>query len=222
MDGGGNLLGMGSSTTPAMKTVTDSWIFTHRSLIGIACLAPVGLGVLFSRPWLSETAPLALLLDFAGWLFFLAYLTMRIWATLYVGGVKDKILQTTGPYSITRNPLYVGGLCFALSIACFLKSISLAGLAVAAAFAYVAWVIPAEEEVLESIFGESFREYKRGTPRLIPRFSLYTSAPTVETRIRAMRTEAKRLFTASMMPILVFILLHFRNLPWWPHWFLLP
>jgi peroxiredoxin len=82
-----------------------------------------------------------------------------------VGGVKDKVLQTTGPYSITRNPLYVGGFCFALSIAFFLKSSSLALLTLAASAAYVRWVVPAEEEVLESIFGEAFREYKRRTPR---------------------------------------------------------
>ena len=213
---------MSSSATPVTKSVTDSWIFTHRSLIGVACLAPAGLAVIFSRPWIAESSPWALLLDFAGWIFFLSYLGMRIWATLYVGGVKDKVLQTTGPYSITRNPLYVGGFCFALSISCFLKSISLAALTLAASAAYVRWVVPAEEEVLESIFGEAFREYKRRTPRMIPCPGLYAAAPTVEVRIRAMRTEAKRLFTASLMPILAFILLHFRDLPWWPHWFTLP
>ena len=213
---------MSSSATPVTKSVTDSWIFTHRSLIGIACLAPAGLAVIFSKPWIAESSPWALALDLAGWIFFLAYLGMRIWATLYVGGVKDKVLQTTGPYSITRNPLYVGGFCFALSITFFLKSISLALLALAASAAYSRWVVPAEEEVLEGLFGETFREYKRRTPRMIPRFSLYIAAPTVEVRIRAMRTEAKRLFTASLMPILVFVLLHFRDMPWWPHWFVLP
>lgn len=91
-----------------------------------------------------------------------------------------------------------------------------------ASAAYSYWVVPAEEEVLEGLFGETFREYKRRAPRMIPRFSLYTSAPTVEVRLRALRTEAKRLFTASMMPILVFILLYFRDAAWWPHWFTLP
>jgi protein-S-isoprenylcysteine O-methyltransferase Ste14 len=213
---------MASSALPVAKSVTESWIFTHRSWIGVACLAPAGLAVIFSTPWITETSPLALFLDFAGWLLFLAYLAMRLWATLYVGGVKDKILQTTGPYSITRNPLYLGGLCFALSTACFLKSISLVVLTLVASAAYVHWVVPAEEEVLESIFGDAYREYGRRTPRMIPSFSRYTASPTVEVRLRALRTEAKRLFTASMMPILVFCLLHFRNTPWWPHWFTLP
>lgn len=213
---------MSSSATPATKAVTDSWIFSHRSLIGIACLAPAGLAVIFSKPWIAESSPWALVLDFVGWVLFLAYLGMRIWATLYVGGVKDKVLQTSGPYSITRNPLYLGGFCFALSIAFFVKSISLALLTLAASAAYVRWVIPAEEDVLESIFGETFREYKRRTPRMIPRLSLYAAAPTVEVRLRALRTEAKRLFTASMMPMLVLILVHFRDVSWWPRWFTLP
>ena len=213
---------MASSASPVARSVTDSWIFTHRSWIGAACLAPAGLAVIFSKPWLGEDSALALLLDFAGWVFFLAYLAMRVWSTLYVGGVKDKVLQTAGPYSITRNPLYVGGFCFALSIAFFLKSASLAVLTLLAAIAFARWVVPAEEEALESIFGESYREYKRRVPRMLPRPSLYGADATVEVRLRALRTEAKRLFTAAMMPILIFILLHFRNAPWWPHWFMLP
>ena len=213
---------MASSAPPAVKSVTGSWIFTHRSWIGAACLIPAGLAVIFSKPWLSEDAPLALLFDFAGWLLFLAYVGMRVWSTLYVGGVKDKILQTTGPYSITRNPLYVGGFCFALSIAFFLKSASLVVLTLVASIAYVRWVVAAEEEVLESIFGESYREYKRRVPRMLPHPALYSAGPTVEVRLRALRTEAQRLLTAAMMPFLVFCLLHFRNAAWWPHWFTLP
>jgi protein-S-isoprenylcysteine O-methyltransferase Ste14 len=204
------------------KSVADSWIFTHRSWIGVACLVPAGLAVLFSRPWISETAPLALLFDFVGWILFLAYVTLRVWSMLYVGGVKDRILQTTGPYSITRNPLYLGGLCFALSIAFFLKSGTLVAVTVLATFAYVRLVIRAEEEVLEGIFGEAYREYKRRTPRMLPRLSGYRSAPVIEVRPRALRTELQRLLTASLMPILIFVLLHFRAAAWWPHWFNLP
>jgi protein-S-isoprenylcysteine O-methyltransferase Ste14 len=212
---------MASSAPPAAPNVANSWIFTHRSWIGVLCLGPAGLAVVFSKPWIAENTPLALLFDFAAWWLFLAYLTMRIWSTLYVGGVKDQILQTKGPYSITRNPLYVGGFCFSLSIALFLKSITLAGLTLIATAAYVRLVVAAEEKVLEGIFGEAYRDYLRRVPRMIPRFSLYEAGPTVEVRLRALRTEYKRLLAASMMPILVFSLLHFRDAAWWPHWFTL-
>jgi hypothetical protein len=36
----------------------------------------------------------------------------------------------------------------------------------------------------------------------MPRPSLYQSAPTVELRVRALRTEAQRLWTASLVPFL--------------------
>ena len=213
---------MASQAPPAIKSVTDSWTFTHRSWIGAAFLVPAGVAIMLSKPWLNEGAPLALTFDFVGWILFLAYVSLRLWSTLYVGGVKDKILQTSGPYSITRNPLYVGGFCFAFSIAFFLKSVSLVIFALLAAFAYVRWVVAAEEEVLESLFGESYREYKRQVPRVIPDLSLYRAAPTVEVRLRALRTEAQRLWTAALTPFLVFCFLHFRNATWWPHWFTLP
>ncbi len=213
---------MSSSAVRATKSVTDSWIFTHRSWIGVGFLAPAALAVIFSKPWVIEPSPLALFLDYVGWFFFVAYVGIRIWSTLYVGGVKDQILQTSGPYSITRNPLYVGSFCFALSAAFFLKSASLVVLALVAGAVYSRWVVPAEEAVLEDIFGEAYRQYKLRAPRLIPRPSLYQAAPTVEVRLHALRAEAKRLLTASCMPILIFSVLYLRSAPWWPHWFTLP
>lgn len=204
------------------KSISESWIFTHRSWIGVLCLAPVAFGVVFSRPTVSETGAIAFLLDLLGWLFFLAYLGIRIWASLYIGGARDRRLQTLGPYSITRNPLYTGSFCFAVSVACFLKSPSMALVTVIAAVLYVKWVIPAEEEVLLSIFGQEYNHYRRHTPCLIPRPSLYRATASVEVSLRALRTEATRLFTASLMPIVVFYLLHLRSAIWWPHWFRLP
>ncbi|MGA8366368.1 MAG: isoprenylcysteine carboxylmethyltransferase family protein [Candidatus Acidiferrales bacterium] len=190
------------SDFPSRKSATDSWAFRHRGLMGGVCLVPAALAAIFLPPAVADASPAAWLLDLLGWTLFLGYVSMRIWATVYIGGSKDVLLQTSGPYSITRNPLYLGGLCFALSAACFLKSVSVIALTFVAAGIYLRWVIPAEEKVLERIFGQAFVEYRSRTPRLIPRPSLYRSAPTVELNLRAFRTEAQRLWIASLVPFL--------------------
>lgn len=207
---------------PAVKSITQSWAFRRRGLVGGLCLAAAALLSIFGTPYIGDASAVALLLNLAGWLLFLVYAGMRIWATLYIGGSKDRRLQTMGPYSITRNPLYFGSISFALSAACFLKSFTVIALALGVAFFYFRWVIPAEEEVLEGIFGQTYRDYKRRTPRAIPRPSLYRADPTVEVNLRGLRTEAKRLFFASMMPFLLFYALALRQAAWWPRLFHLP
>ena len=204
------------------RSVADSWAFRNRGLLGGLCLAPAVLAAVFGSPWFASVGVFAWTADLLGWLFFLAYVAMRIWATLYIGGAKDRRLQTKGPYSVTRNPLYVGSLCFALSIACFLKSLSVVALTLLASGIYIYWVVRAEEDVLQGIFGAAFTEYLQRTPRVIPRFALYQAAPTVEVNLRAFRTEAQRLLVASSMPFLALFVFQSQRLAWWPHWFRLP
>lgn len=192
-----------SGTTPGRhKSVTDSWAFRHRGLLGGACLVPAALAAIFGAPTVADTGSAAWLLDLLGWALFLGYVSMRIWATLYIGGSKDRRLATAGPYSITRNPLYLGGLCFALSASCFLESVWVIALTLVAVWIYFHWVISAEEEVLEGIFGQAFVAYKQSTPRVIPRFSNYHADPMVEVNVHAFRTEAQRLWVASLMPFI--------------------
>lgn len=201
------------------KSISDSWAFRYRGLLGGLCLAFASLVAILTAPTFADTGAAALILDLLGWALFLAYVTLRIWATLYIGGAKDSRLQTSGPYSITRNPLYLGGLCFALSAACFLKSVSVIVLTGVAAWIYFRWVISAEEEVLEGIFGQAFLEYKRRTPRVIPRLSLYHSAPNIEIKLWSLRTEANRLWAASAMPFVGLHAAQIREALLHSHWF---
>ena len=205
-----------------MKRVSDSLMFKHRGWLGIAFLVPVSIAAIFTLPIIKEDSFLDLLANLLGWICFVLYVTFRIWATLYVGGRKDRELQTEGPYSMTRNPLYFGSFCLALSVTLFLKSFSLLIAALIASFFYASHVIAAEEKVLEGIFGEQYSEYARKTPRLFPNLSLYRGLDSISVNLREVRREAARLWLGALIPLLAELVMHLRVSAWWPHWFSLP
>src|SRR3954452_23050810 len=125
----------------------------------------------------SGIAPEGSLLDWffdtAGWIFLVLYATCRIWATLYVGGRKDREMATDGIYSLTRNPLYLGSTCLALAASMFFQSPLLLILTVLVLAFYLQKVIRSEEAFLRQRFGPAFEAYAARTPRFLPRFSAY-------------------------------------------------
>lgn len=200
-----------------MSAIRESWAFRNRGLLGALLLVPTAALVLLSEPWVAEDSAAGLAMDFAGWVSFVLYVTFRLWATLYIGGKKDTALQTRGPYAMTRNPLYFGSLCFALSIAFFLKSPLLLLVIVALGAIYSGAVIKAEETLLEGKFGDEFRRWSRVTPRIVPSVALLRSEPSVEVNLRGLRKEALRLWGAALLPFIAEVLSHLRAAPWWPH-----
>jgi len=149
-------------------------------------------------------------------------LMWRLWATLFIGGRKDRALQTDGPYSVCRNPLYFGSFCYSISLACFLKSVTF-GAAVLVVFAiYCFLVIRAEEHSLEVRFGEDFRNYCRRTPRLWPRWSGFHTPDQVRVDLKYLKQECVRLARAALLPLALQMVMQLRLHPAWPHWFNLP
>jgi protein-S-isoprenylcysteine O-methyltransferase Ste14 len=75
----------------------------------------------------------------------------------------------SGPYRWVRNPMYIGA--FLLLAGYALCAVSFAALLVAFAMlaAAMLFVLLYEEPSLERRFGESYRTYRRATPRWIPR-----------------------------------------------------
>jgi len=205
-----------------MRKLEDSYAFRLRGKIGKALFAPALIAIIFSRPLIEDGSIADLAMYVTGWLFFTLYMMFRLWATLYVGGRKDSELQTEGPYSITRNPLYVGTFCLALSTACFYKSLSLIVLILIGFIIYSRLVIKAEEGVLEDIFGEQFRRYCERTPRFFPSFARYHSPDTVTVKLIGLRTELKRLWMSVLVPITAAIISRLHTIPSWPDWFRLP
>jgi protein-S-isoprenylcysteine O-methyltransferase Ste14 len=94
-------------------------------------------------------------------------LALRAWAAGHL--MKDKRLAVSGPYSFTRNPLYLGTLVTALGLAAAARSV---GLAVLFAALFAAVYLPAielEEQHLTEIL-QGYREFAARVPLLVPRW----------------------------------------------------
>jgi protein-S-isoprenylcysteine O-methyltransferase Ste14 len=94
-------------------------------------------------------------------------LALRAWAAGHLS--KDQRLATSGPYSFTRNPLYLGTLITALGLAAAARSIFLALLFVALFSLVYLPAIELEEQHLTAILS-GYGEFAARVPLLIPRW----------------------------------------------------
>ncbi|NDV86226.1 isoprenylcysteine carboxylmethyltransferase family protein [Aurantimonas aggregata] len=103
----------------------------------------------------------------------------RVWCTLYIGGRKAAEIVAEGPYSISRNPLYVfssiaAGGAGAATGSIVLGLVFMIGCAVAFRV-----VILREEAYLRDAFGAPFDSYVARVPRFFPDISLFRDVPKI-------------------------------------------
>lgn len=97
----------------------------------------------------------------------------RLWSTLYIGGRKAAELVDKGPYSISRNPLYVFSSIAAAGVGAqtgslFVAAVFLVGCAVAFHV-----VILKEEAFLRQTLGADYLAYLDRVPRFFPAFGKF-------------------------------------------------
>lgn len=85
-------------------------------------------------------------------------------------------LNTTGSYSLVRNPLYLGNFFMGLGIALFAHLWWLTLIYILMFSLYYERIIFAEEAFLREKFGDEYLEWANRTPVFIPRFCQYKSA----------------------------------------------
>jgi protein-S-isoprenylcysteine O-methyltransferase Ste14 len=81
---------------------------------------------------------------------------------------EQHALRTTGPYSLTRHPIYTGLLGMLAGTACVWglgRWVAIVALGVLLAVIK----LRAEERLLERTFGETYQHYRRRIPLLVPR-----------------------------------------------------
>jgi protein-S-isoprenylcysteine O-methyltransferase Ste14 len=152
---------------------------THRIAWSRAVAIVVILLVLFSAPPASLPAWAAELAEMLGYLLLAGAALWRIWCALFIAGNKNGELATSGPYSIVRNPLYLGNFAGVVGFGFAVEQPWLA-VALAAAFAvFYPAVVAREESRLAQIFGERYREYCARVPRWIPDWARYQESATL-------------------------------------------
>lgn len=143
-------------------------------LIYIAAIAiSIALGLFYPLPWIGDL--LGDLLFAAGFvvlfavaaLWFTAIRTMiRAKTTMNPNGVPDHLVKS-GPFGVTRNPMYLANTLLLIGVAFVSGIIWFLPLALIAAFATQKVAIESEEKVLFAKFGKKYRDYTKRVRRWI-------------------------------------------------------
>jgi protein-S-isoprenylcysteine O-methyltransferase Ste14 len=170
-----NIKSFGFTKDTTSHSPISKFVFRNRALLitGIALLTLFTLYADTHSRMLSERqdfilAMIALPLLFVG-------LLVRLWASLYIAHGRNKKLVSSGPYSIIRNPLYLGN-CLSLTGALILTGSASATLVAMTGVALLYYfIIRYEDERLEAHFGDAFIEFKKSVPRVLPRIQGFSS-----------------------------------------------
>jgi protein-S-isoprenylcysteine O-methyltransferase Ste14 len=96
---------------------------------------------------------------------------LRLWAAGHLE--KGREVTASGPYRLTRHPLYVGSSIMGIGFAIASASVAVALLIAVYMMVTVSAAIRSEESHLTEKFGEAYPEYRDGrTPDVSRRFSL--------------------------------------------------
>ena len=115
----------------------------------------------------------------------------RLWCSIYISGYKNSQLITVGPYSVSRNPLYLFTFVGIIGLGLNTETLIVPTSASLAFMMYYPSVITQEEIRLREKHSEAFEAYCRAVPRLIPSFSRIQGPETYVVRPKVFR---RRLF----------------------------
>ena len=149
-----------------------SWVQRWRVPLGFLCGV---LFVVFARPRPQTLA--------AGGVIAVLGLALRAWASGHLR--KNSALATSGPYSYTRNPLYLGSFLLGLGFTVASGQLLLGLLFVALFLGIYLPVMRVEAATLSQLFGQDYTDYARSVPLFFPRLKPYRDARTGATRFDA-------------------------------------
>lgn len=156
------------SVRERLKTLRDRKLY----LLQIGVLFPQFIsGIYFPWPHTTRDSFFTIF----GLILFYAGVALCIWAKLVMKtswgmpaqhdiNRQDKLI-TAGPFSYTRNPIYIGLLLVATGISITLHSWFI--FLIYFLYVYIRKAIATEEKLLDSHFGPEYKAYKQKVPRFI-------------------------------------------------------
>jgi protein-S-isoprenylcysteine O-methyltransferase Ste14 len=110
---------------------------------------------------------------------------------------RAEALNTTGMYSVTRNPLYLGNFVAFLGIAIATKAWWFPVMLALAYWIYIERIIAAEEAFLSRKFGVPYEDWAGRTPIFFPRLALWRAPNRRFSFKSVMRREYNGLFAVA-------------------------
>jgi protein-S-isoprenylcysteine O-methyltransferase Ste14 len=179
------------------------FFFRYRSYIPIPFLL---LLLAVEQPTSSSLAlgVLIVLLGESIRIYSVGYAGLETRATADVGAPQ---LVTSGPYGITRNPIYVGNILIYLGFGIMSNVWWIPVLGFAWFLFQYTFIVKREEGFLSTTFGEAYREYTRNVPRFMPRLSPWKGKSTdqkLDLRM-AIRSERRSFQSLGVTALLIVI-----------------
>ena len=159
------------------RTSLGTYQRLRRLVLAILILTMVT-ALLFGQSVFPPETPIHEAIEMVGVLLIFLGIVGRLWSTLYIGGRKSAEVVTGGPYSVTRNPLYLFSSLAAIGVGAQMGSLVAAvGFGVLCAVAFHI-VILREEKFLSGTMGAPYLAYLAKVPRFFPKLSLYREGDT--------------------------------------------
>jgi protein-S-isoprenylcysteine O-methyltransferase Ste14 len=154
-----------TATDRAEVAIKPPFLFMGALALGALLSLVVPLGPRLASP---NGQALAVGLTFVAIGFALAAFSVRNFrraGTTVVPGEPSTALVVTGPYHVTRNPIYIGLVLMYFGLAIVLTSLWVLLLLIPVLVVLQRGVVEREEDYLERQFGEAYRKYKARVPR---------------------------------------------------------
>ena len=147
----------------------------------IFCFLLIPILAVTAPSWPEHSLPHEIM-EFWGHLFVSGGVLIRVLSSVYIGGRKNEALITTGPFSVVRNPLYVGTFLALVGIALMTASVTIIAILVTAFCLYYHVTVKREEAYLQQKFGARYRNYCLRVSRWVPEPLLWEEPREITTR----------------------------------------